>query len=166
MLSIGAYTYGNPILRGNHNNVTIGKYGSFGENTLIDSGFSHNYKNVSTYPFQANMAGCSHLPLNLKIKGDVVIGNDFWCGEQCVIMSGVTIGDGAIIGMRGIVTKDVKPYEIIVGNHRSIGFRFNPEQIEKLLQIKWWDWLDEKVRANAHLLLSENIDNFINLHYK
>ena len=163
-ITMGAYSYQMPTLRGNHNNVTIGKYCSIAQGCIIDCGFSHNYHNVSTYPFNPNMEGCGHLPLNLKIKGDVVIGNDVYIGEDCVIMSGVTIGDGAVIGIRSIITKNIPPYSITVGANRVIGKRFTNSQIDMLLTIKWWDWPDERVRANAHLLLSGDIDNFINNH--
>src|ERR1700692_4286483 len=104
--SKGIGTYGDLILRGNHNNVTIGNYTSIAQNCIADCGFSHNYKNVSTYPFNPNLQGCEHLPLNLKTPVlDIEIGNDVWIGEDCIIMAGVTICDGAVIGARTIVTK-------------------------------------------------------------
>ncbi len=161
---MGAYSYTAPILRGNHNNVTIGKFCSLAQGVLIDCGFSHNVKNVSTYPFNPNMVGCGHLPLNLKIKGDVIIGNDVYVGEGAIIMSGVTIGDGAVIGARTIVPTDVQPYEIIVGSHEVKGKRFTDQQINSLLNLQWWNWPDERIQQNAHLLLREDIDNFINNH--
>lgn len=165
-VTAGAYTYGLPITRrGTHNSVVIGKYTSIATGVVFDGGFSHNYKNVSTYPFNPNMPGCNELPLNLVIPvKDIIVGNDAWIGEDSMIMAGVTIGDGAVIGARSIITKDVAPYTIVVGHHRVLGNRFNPEQIKQLMQIKWWDWPDEKVRQNAHLLLNEDIDNFINNH--
>src|ERR1700693_5553903 len=119
--TMGTYSYTAPILRGNHNNVTIGKFCSIAQGVIIDCGFSHNIKNVSTYPFNPNMPGCDYLPLNLKIKGDVIIGNDVYVGEDAIIMSGVSIGDGAVISARSIITKNVAPYEIWVGHDRWIG---------------------------------------------
>lgn len=165
-VTTGAYTYGLPITRrGTHNCVTIGKFCSIAQGVIFDGGFSHNYKNVSTYPFQANMPGCGHLPLNLVMPVlDIVIGNDVWIGEDSLIMAGVTICDGAVIGARSVVTKNVKPFEIVVGHHRSIGFRFPIYQSNKLLEIKWWNWPEDKIRENAHLLLNENIDEFIKRH--
>lgn len=162
-VKVGEYTYGLPITRrGTHNAVTIGKYCSIAAGVVFDGGFSHNYKNVSTYPFQANMPGCGHLPLNLKMPvRDIVVGNDVWIGEDALIMEGVTICDGAVIGARTIVTKDVEPFEIVVGHHRSIGYRFTPQQISGLQRIGWWEWPEQKIRENAQLLLSENIDDFI-----
>jgi acetyltransferase-like isoleucine patch superfamily enzyme len=165
-IKIGRHTYGNPTRRGTGNNVTIGNYCSIAEGVLLDGGFNHNSKFTSTYPFHSWFPECSSLPSNILIKGDIEIGSDVWLGEQSVIMSGVKIGHGAVIGMRAIVSKDVKPYEIIVGAPQKVlRKRFTDEQIAKLLKIEWWNWPDEKVKENAHLLQSENIDPFIALHY-
>lgn len=161
-LTIGAYTYGNPILRGTHNNITIGKFCSIAEGVIFDGGFSHNHRNVTTYPFNPNWTTHQDIPLNLKIKGDIVVGNDVWIGEGAVIMSGVTIGDGAVIGMRTIVTKDVKPYDIVVGAPMfSKGSRVTLFQRAALMEIKWWDWDDDKIRTFMPWLVSEDIEEFI-----
>jgi virginiamycin A acetyltransferase len=78
-------------------------------------------------------------------------------------MSGVTIGNGAIIGAGSTVTKDVPPFAIVAGNPgKIVKYRFTEEQIEKLLQIAWWDWEEEKIKSNAILMWSSNIDDFIN----
>lgn len=80
-------------------------------------------------------------------KGDIIIGNDVWIGYDAVIMAGVTIGDGAIIGTRAVVTKDVAPYSIVGGvPAREIRKRFAPEVVERLRELKWWDWPEEKIR--------------------
>lgn len=85
----------------------------------------------------------------------------------CVGLSGVTIGDGAVIAARSVVTKNVKPYEIVGGNPaRHIKFRFSESQINSLLEIKWWNWDIEKIKANFDLILSPNIDDFISKHIK
>lgn len=168
IVTVGEHTYGLPLIRrGTHNSITIGKYCSIAQDVIWDGGFSHNYKNVTTYPFNPNWKGCGHLPLNLKEAKDIVVGNDVWIGEGSIIMSGVNIGDGAVIGARSIVTADVLPYQIWVGSSKmqKVRFRFEWEQMHKLLEIKWWNWPDEKVRENLPLLLSENIDDFINKHY-
>lgn len=133
----------------------------------MDGGFSHNTDFISTYPFNQKFSGCEGLTGHPKIKGDIHIGNDVWLGEQCVIMSGVTVGDGAIIGMRCIVSKDVPPYAIVAGApQRILRYRYDKDRIDKLLGIKWWDWTDEKVREFAPMLMSNNIENFLSLHYK
>ena len=82
-------------------------------------------------------------------RGDIVIGNDVWIGYEAVILSGVTIGDGAIIGTRAVVTKDVPPYTIVGGvPAKPIRKRFDEKVIKELLKIKWWDWTKEKIARN------------------
>lgn len=92
-------------------------------------------------------------------SGDTVIGNDVWIGSEAMIMAGVTIGDGAIIASRAVVTKDVAPYEIVGSNPaKHIRFRFEPEQIEKLLEMQWWHWRDSQLKGAMKLLTSGDID--------
>lgn len=80
---------------------------------------------------------------------------------------GVTIGDGAVIGNSALVTKDVSPYSIVGGNPaKLIRYRFNQEQIDKLLKIRWWDWDDETIKENVDYLCNPNIDEFIDKFYK
>ena len=82
-------------------------------------------------------------------KGDIVVGNDVWIGYEAVILSGVTIGDGAIIGARAVVTKDVLPYTIVAGvPARPIRKRFDEETIARLEQLRWWDWPEDEIRRN------------------
>lgn len=92
-------------------------------------------------------------------KGDIVIGNDVWIGYEAVILAGVTIGDGAIIGARSVVTKDVPPYTIVGGvPAKQIRKRFSDEIINRLLAIKWWDWPIDKISANIKYIQAGNID--------
>lgn len=82
-------------------------------------------------------------------KGDIVVGNDVWIGYEAVILSGVTIGDGAVIGARAVVTKDVPPYMIMGGvPARPIRRRFDEATVETLLRLRWWDWPKEKIARN------------------
>lgn len=159
-LNIGQHTYGNPILRGNHNTVNIGKYCSIAANVVFDCGFDHNYRFVSTWPFAVNWG--LDLPINKPITRDINVGNDVWIGEDSLITEGCTIGNGAVIGARSIITKDIEPYSIVVGHHRVLKKRFSDEQIEQLLAIAWWNWSDDKVRQHAHLLQTEDIQAFLN----
>ena len=78
-------------------------------------------------------------------KRAIVIGNDVWMGANCIIFEGVTIGDGAVIAAGSIIRKDVPPYAVVVGVDRIAKYRFAPEIIEKLLQIKWWQWDDKRI---------------------
>ena len=98
-------------------------------------------------------------------KGDIIVGNDVWIGAKATIMSGVKIGDGAIVGATATVTKDVPPYAIVAGNPaKIIKYRFNEKQIESLLKIAWWDWTEDRIKTEAMTLWSDNIDEFINKH--
>ena len=91
-------------------------------------------------------------------KGDIIIGNDVWIGYEAVILSGVTVGDGAIIGTRAVVTKDVPPYTIVGGvPAKPIKKRFSEDTIVSLLKIKWWDWPKEKITNNLSAIQSGDI---------
>lgn len=92
-------------------------------------------------------------------KGDIVIGNDVWIGYEAVILSGVTIGDGAIIGTRAVVTKDVPSYTIVGGvPAKPIRKRFDEETIQKLEEIRWWDWEEERIKKNIQAIQSGDIN--------
>lgn len=161
--NIGEYTYGRPNVFGDDASLKIGKFCSLAMNTTIYLGAEHQTKWVTTYPFFAKFNEASHT--SNTTKGDVIIGNDVWLADGVLVLSGVTIGDGAVIAARSVVTKDVKPYEIVGGNPaKHIKFRFNESQIDSLLKIKWWNWDIEKIKANFDLILSPNIDEFISKH--
>ena len=88
-------------------------------------------------------------------KGDIVIGNDVWIGYEAVILAGVTIGDGAVIGSRAVVTKDVLPYTIVGGvPAKTIRRRFDEDTVEELLGLRWWDWPEEVIRENIPAIQS------------
>lgn len=107
-------------------------------------------KSLSTYPFPIFFdewdLDVEDITSAWDRKGDIIIGNDVWIGYEAVIMSGVTIGDGAIIGARSVVTKDIPPYTIVGGvPARQIRRRFSEETIAALLELKWWNWPREKI---------------------
>jgi len=135
----------------NNDRLIIGKFCSIACGAkFLFNGANHRLGSLSTYPFPVFAAGWD-LPVPVTDawdnKGDIVVGNDVWIGFEAVIMAGVTIGDGAIIGSRAVVTKDVEPYAIVGGvPARLIRKRFPEEQIQKLLKLKWWDWSEEKIR--------------------
>ena len=92
------------------------------------------------------------------MKGDTVVGNDVWIGQNVTILPGVHIGDGAIIGANSVVSKDVLPYHIVGGNPiKVIRKRFDDDTIEFLLNLKWWDWSAEKIFENLEILCSGDI---------
>ncbi len=95
-------------------------------------------------------------------KGDIVIGNDVWIGYQAVILAGVTIGDGAIIGSRAVVTKDVPAYTIVCGvPAKPIRRRFPETTVQKLLQLQWWDWPEERIAENIAAIQSGRIEQIV-----
>ena len=111
---------------------------------------NHTQKSLSTYPFPIFFdewdLDVEDITSAWDRKGDIIIGNDVWIGYEAVIMSGVTIGDGAIIGARSVVTKDIPPYTIVGGvPARQIRRRFSEETIAALLELKWWNWPREKI---------------------
>ena len=142
----------------NHDKLKIGKFCSIacGAKFLFNSA-NHTVKSLSTYPFPIFF---EEWGLDVKDitsawdnKGDIVIGNDVWIGYEAVIMSGVTIGDGAIIGTRAVVTKDVPPYTIVGGvPAKQIRKRFPEKTISELLKLKWWDWTFKKISQNMEFI--------------
>jgi acetyltransferase-like isoleucine patch superfamily enzyme len=131
-------------------------------------GGNHRTDWVTTFPFGHvnkhkfnSFNGEGHSSTN----GSVIIENDVWIASNVTIMSGVLIGSGSVVANNSHVVKDVEPYSIVGGNPaKHIKFRFNPNQIDNLLSIKWWDWPEEKINANLDLLCSINIDDFISHH--
>jgi len=161
---IGDHTYGKPrvVSWGEGTSLMIGKYCSIATNVIIFLGSEHRTEWISTYPFPFLWDKAKSIKGHPSTKGDVVIGNDVWIGFGATILSGVTIGDGAAIGACSLVIRDVPPYAIVAGNPAQvIRYRFDVETIQKLLKIKWWDWPDEKVKENVHLICSDSIHSFI-----
>lgn len=167
-MKIGKHTYGHQNLQlfySGKNIIQIGNFCSIAGNITVFLGGNHRHDRVTTFPFGHihqdtfnNFNGEGH-PAS---KGDIIIGNDVWIGQNTTIMSGVNIGDGAVIANNSHVVKDVEPYSIVGGNPaKLIKYRFTKEQIEKLLEIKWWDWEDNKINRFLPLLCNDNIDQFI-----
>lgn len=157
---------GRPNIRytGNTGTARIGKYCTFENNVVIYTGGVNHNGYVTTFPFgHVRSPPGSVKAVYVPCTGaNVTIGNDVWVGEDSVIFSGVTIGDGVIIAKGSHVVNDVPPYAIMSGNPaRLVKFRFRPDQIETLLRIKWWTWSDAHVGAASHLLCSGDIDEFI-----
>lgn len=147
----------------NQDKLIIGKFCSIacGAKFLFNSA-NHTLSSLSTYPFPIFF---EEWDLEIKDitkawdnKGDIVIGNDVWIGYEAVILAGVTIGDGAVIGTRAVVTKDVPPYTIVGGiPAKPIKKRFPQETIDALLKIKWWDWDKKHIAQQISHLQSGNI---------
>ena len=141
--------------------VTIGKFCSISSGVkFFMNGGNHNPKALSTYPFETFYDGFEKDKLGSVNKGNITIGNDVWIGFEAVIMSGVRIDDGAVIGARAVVTKNVPAYEIWGGNPvKKIGDRFkNKKTANDLLEIQWWNWEYEKIFKNRDIICSGDID--------
>lgn len=148
----------------NGDTLRIGKFCSIacGAKFLFASA-NHTQTSVSTYPFPIFFEEWD-LDIGDVIsawdhKGDIVIGNDVWIGYEAVVMAGVTIGNGAIIGARAVVTKDVPPYTIVGGvPAREIRRRFSDDVIARLQELKWWDWPAERIQRNIKNIQAGRLD--------
>lgn len=144
--------------------VEIGAWSSIGGPLYVFGNAEHpcvfHPEYVSTYPFGDKYE--LDYP-KASGKGKIMIGSDVWTGAFVTVLSGVTIGDGAIIGAQAVVAKDVPPYAVVVGNPAQIiKFRYDRAIINKLLTIKWWDWPEEKIMENMELM--KNINKFVEVH--
>ena len=148
----------------NKERLIIGKFCSIacGAKFMFTSG-NHALRSLSTFPFGI-FTDDWRVPFPEMTKtwdnrGDIVIGNDVWIGFEAIITQGVTIGDGAIIATRSVVTKDVPPYTIVGGvPAKPIRKRFDDETIAKLEKIAWWNWPAEKIRERLDIITSGRID--------
>lgn len=148
----------------NHDKLVIGKFCSIacGARFLFNSA-NHTLRSLSTYPFplffEEWQLEREHVADSWDNKGDIVIGNDVWIGYEAVILAGVTIGDGAIIGARALVTQDIPPYTIVGGvSAKPIRTRFSAETIAALLELQWWNWPREKIAQNIAAIQSGCIE--------
>ncbi len=164
---IGDYTYGlpKPMLWGNDGKLIIGRYCSIADHVTIQLGGNHRPDWVTTYPFSAikdTWPEAAHITGHPATKGDVRIGSDVWLSQSSTIMSGVTIGDGAIVAASALVAKDVPPFAIVGGNPaKVIKYRFAEKDIESLLRVKWWDWPEAHVRSVVPDLASGDVAAFL-----
>ena len=178
-ISVGEYTIYNDFIQDpagfEKNNVlyhypihreqlVIGKFCSIacGAKFLFNCA-NHALNSLSTYTFplfyQEWDLDKENITQAWNNKGDIVLGNDVWIGFEAVILAGVTIGDGAIVGARAVVTKDVPPYTIVGGvPAKSIRKRFSQEVITRLEKLRWWDWPENRIRQNIHAIQAGNLE--------
>ena len=128
---------------------------------FVMNGANHQMNAVSTFPFYT-LEGWDMKPpaaSDMPFKGDTVIGNDVWIGQNATILPGVHIGDGAIIGANSVVASDVEPYSIVVGNPvKLIRYRFDGELTSLLLKFKWWDKPVEEINALIPILTNSDLE--------
>jgi virginiamycin A acetyltransferase len=143
--------------------LIIGKFCAIARGAkFIMNGANHKLSGFSTYPFQIFGNGWQKVmpqPGELPYKGDTVIGNDVWIGYDVLVMPGVTIGNGAIVSSRSVVVGDVAPYTVVGGNPAKVlKQRFEPEVVEALQAIAWWDWPVEKITRHLEVITAGDID--------
>lgn len=167
---MGRGSYGNPVaLRyvGDRNvSVTVGQFCSISDDVIFLPGGGHHPEWISTFPFriQYELEGAfkDGQPTS---KGPITVGNDVWIGRGARILSGVTIGDGAVIGAFSVVAKSVRPYAVVAGapaiERRR---RFTDDQIEALVRIAWWDWPLDQILAAVPKLCAGDVERFIQEH--
>lgn len=143
--------------------LVIGRYCALARDVRFIMGAAgHDTAAISAYPFPmfggdwlADMPTFAHRPQ----RGDLVLGHDVWLGYRATVLAGVTIGHGAVVAAGAVVTSDVPPYAVMAGNPaRLVRHRFAPEQVERLLEIAWWNWPVERVTASVGALMSGDID--------
>mgnify|MGYP005952801053 FL=1 len=148
----------------NHDRLVIGKFCSIacGAKFIFNSA-NHTLSSLSTYPFPLFFEEWGLEKKDVASawdnKGDIVVGNDVWIGYEAVILAGVKIGDGAVIGARAVVTKDVPPYTIVGGvPAKEIRKRFPEETVAALLEMRWWDWPRERIAENIGAIQTGNLE--------
>lgn len=151
----------------NHDRLVIGKFCSIacGAKFLFNSA-NHTMNSLSTYPFPIFFEEWESDVKNITSawdnKGDIIIGSDVWIGYEAVVLAGVKIGDGAIIGARAVVTKDVQPYTIVGGvPAKPIRKRFSDDIIQALSELRWWEKADEWIKENISAIQSGDIETLL-----
>ena len=152
--------------------IHVGKYCSIGRDCNFFLHANHRPDWITTSsqlwgPVTPEIASM-HMDMgHPSCKGNIEIGNDVWIGANSTIMSGVKIGHGAIVAAGALVTKDVEPYSVVGGNSaKHLKYRFTEQQIKDLLDIAWWDWEENKIKEEAMILWSQDINFFIEKHKK
>lgn len=149
-VTIGRHTYGlaprNLVRPTAAAPITVGAFCSIGPDVLIFGQADHPTHLASTYPLRAKLLGRGDV--DATTRGAVVIGNDVWIGARAIILSGVTVGDGAVIGAGAVVARDVPAYAVVAGNPaRHLRYRFDEATIAALLSLRWWEWPDARIAA-------------------
>ena len=142
--------------------LIIGSFCSIGSGAAFIMAGNQGHRNdwISTFPFfwMPDVPAFAGAANGFESAGDTVVGNDVWIGSEAIIMPGIKIGDGAVIGTRSLVTRDVEPYAIVGGNPaKVIRKRFDDPDIHMLCELMWWDWTDAQLREAMPILTSNDI---------
>lgn len=177
-ISVGRYSYYSGYYHGHRfedcarylssdegvDRLVIGSFCSIGSGAAFIMPGNQGHRNdwISTFPFywMSEVSEFEGAENGFQPAGDTVIGNDVWIGSEAIIMPGVRVGDGAVIGTRALVTRDVEPYAIVGGNPaKVIRKRFDDRLITLLLEMKWWEWPEDQLKAVMGLLTSSRIED-------
>ena len=170
LVTIGAFSYASDLKINDYSDsepygtaageISIGRFCSLGSEITIILGGSHDHQAVTTSPMVPLVEDHRAAPQNEKAR--VLIGNDVWIGNNVIIISDVRIGDGAVIGAGSVITKDVPPFSVVVGNPGRVAkYRFAEKTVRALLEIRWWDWRIDEIKAHLDDLRGHDIDGFI-----
>jgi acetyltransferase-like isoleucine patch superfamily enzyme len=166
--AIGTASYGLPIVHDNHEGTSlkIGAYCSIASNVQIFLGGQHRTDWVSNYPFPFFFEMDAQYRKKYESggsRGDVIIGSDVWLCANCIILSGVTIGHGAVIANGAVISRDVAPYAVMAGNPaKQIKWRFDEPTRNALLESAWWNWPEGEINNVLDKLCNDNLTNFLN----
>ncbi|WP_417419112.1 type B chloramphenicol O-acetyltransferase [Hoeflea sp.] len=143
--------------------LLIGIFCSIGSGAafIMAGNQGHRYDWISTFPFywMSEVPAFEGAENGFSPAGDTVVGNDVWIGSEAIILPGVKIGDGAVIGTRAVVTRDVEPYTIVAGNPaKEIRKRFSAHHIDLLLELRWWEWPEDRLHTAMPILTSGDIE--------
>jgi acetyltransferase-like isoleucine patch superfamily enzyme len=165
-VEIGRHTYG----FGEHTfpiftegaRIVVGAFCAIDNEARIHGGGAHVITRAAAFPLNAMLFDRGKRnALDDMDKGPTVIGNDVWIGKAATVLTGLTVGDGAVVGTRAVVTKSVPPYAIVAGNPaRILRYRFDSDIRERLLALRWWDWDDDEIRAQKRWFMGD-VESFL-----
>jgi carbonic anhydrase/acetyltransferase-like protein (isoleucine patch superfamily) len=145
--------------------IQIKRFSSIADQVTLQIFGDHDYTKVCMNPLMPIIGDYKKIVSPTLKSESIIIGNDVWIGNNVKILSNIEIGDGAVIGANAVVSKNIPPYAIAVGNPiKVIKYRFPEDVINNMLEIKWWDWDNQKILENCELLFGNDIQKFINIH--
>ena len=162
-VTVGRHTYGlkpkSFLLWQPDERIDVGSFCSFSAEVQLFGGGEHRVS-VTTFPLRTLIVNPEGGNVEATNKGPTRIGNDCWVGRRAMVLSGVTVGDGAIIGAGAVVASDVAPYSVVAGNPaRVIRMRFDERTVERLLAVQWWTWDDDTIKERIDLF--DDIERFL-----